>query len=72
MGTQGSNSFKVIVRPCSIDPARLRWEIHEDGLQREFAFSSYASKIEALVAGERALQRWLSQAAPNTQAGAPK
>jgi hypothetical protein len=68
MGTKGSNPFKVVVRPCSIDPARLRWEIHEDGLQREFAFSSYDSKIEALVAGERALQRRLAQVAPDTLA----
>ena len=55
-----THPFKIIVRPCAIRPERLRWEVHENGVQREFSGDSFATEAEASAEGHRAMERCIA------------
>jgi hypothetical protein len=48
--------FEVIVRPCTIDPLRFRWEIRENGEPCEVSTGSHAARSEAVAEGQTTMQ----------------
>jgi hypothetical protein len=52
--------FKVIVRTCTRQPERVRWEVHENGVLREFSDDSYATEAKASAEGHCAMERCIA------------
>jgi hypothetical protein len=53
--------FEVIVRPCTVDPLRFRWEIRENGEPCEVSKASHAARSEAVAEGQTMMQALIIQ-----------
>ncbi len=52
--------FSLAVEPLATRAGRYRWVIHEEGGQPKSSQESYATRREALAAGDKAMRKFVT------------
>jgi len=57
MADRPTPPYELVIRPCTIDAGRYRWDIRRDGTPVQSSMESFASEHEAQMNGRREVKR---------------